>query len=71
MIPTIDDIRNMETNQQYDWKFGLCTRTVLLQDDGIYTIDEFSHGWLQAALTLDDFEKIFKGKLSLSDLEWN
>lgn len=24
MIHTIDDIRNMETNQQYDWKFGLC-----------------------------------------------
>lgn len=71
MIKTIDDIKNMEVNRQYDWKFGLITRTVVRQDDGTFTIDDFSHGWQTAALTIDDFEKIFKGRLSLSDLDWN
>lgn len=70
MIKTIEDVKRMGVHQQEDWKFGLCTRNVIRVNEYLFTIDDTSHGWVTAEVTLEQFEQMFKGELSITELEW-
>lgn len=70
MIKTIGDIKNMEIDCQLDWKFGLITRTVRRIEETLFVIDDTSHRWVQAEVTLEQFEKLFSGELSITGFDW-
>ncbi|GAB6119628.1 hypothetical protein [Dysgonomonas termitidis] len=66
MIKTIEDVKRMEPHEQRDWKFGLCIRNVIRVSEDLFTIDDTSHGWITAEVTLEQFEQLFKGELSIT-----
>lgn len=63
-------IQKMKIGESFDWKFGLCTRTIERVSACYYLIHDFSDGWITARITLATVNKLIKGKKSLLDLNW-
>ena len=68
MIP---QIKNHKVGEWKSWKFGLITREVYRVGEKTFCIHDMSDGWRAVTVRLSTMEKLYTGKKSLLDLNWD